>query len=429
MTRNSTKTASKPEGWRNRICGSGEEDPGSLVANPRNWRLHPKAQQDALAGVLAEVGWVQEVIVNKVTGLIVDGHLRVALAAERGEPMVPVKYVELTPGEEALILATLDPLAAMAETAVDALEALLADVSSRDGAVEGLLECLAKGAAVERTKALLTDPDDVPEAPAQPISQRGDVWLCGEHRVMCGDSTDPADVARLMAGEAAEVLWTDPPYGAAYEGKTKEALTIENDDPAGLASLLAAAFGTVDAALVPGARLYVAAPAGPHNLTFRQAFVGAGWRFHEGLVWVKDVLVLGHSDYHLQHEDVLYGWKDGPGRPGRGNHRGSRWYGGHAQTSVFHVDRPKRSAEHPTMKPVELVAAMIANSSRPGDPVLDPFLGSGSTMIAAERTGRRCYGMEIDPRYADVAVRRWEGATGRHAEILQILHASGGNGA
>ena len=426
MTRNSRKTASKPRGWRNRICGSGEEDPGRLVANPRNWRLHPKAQQDALTGVLDEVGWVQEVIVNKVTGLIVDGHLRVALAAERGEPMVPVKYVELTPDEEALILATLDPLAGMAGTAGDALEALLADVSSRDRAVEGLLESLAKGAAVERTKAFLTDPDDVPEVPAEPVTKRGEVWACGEHRLMCGDSTDAADVARLMAGEAAEVLWTDPPYGAAYEGKTKEALTIENDDPAGLASLLAAAFATVDAALAPGARLYVAAPAGPHNLTFRQAFAGAGWRFHEGLVWVKDVLVLGHSDYHLQHEDVLYGWKDGPGRPGRGNHNGTRWYGGHAQTSVFHVDRPKRSADHPTMKPVELVAAMIANSSRPGDPVLDPFLGSGSTMIAAERTGRRCYGMEIDPQYADVAVRRWEGATGRHAEIL---HASGGDGA
>jgi len=138
---------------------------------------------------------------------------------------------------------------------------------------------------------------------------------------------------------------------------------------------------------------------------------------------VKDSMVLGHSDYHVRHEDILYGWKFGPGRPGRGKHSGSRWYGDHTQTTVFQIDRPKRSAEHPTMKPVELVSIMLTNSSRSGDLVLDPFLGSGTTMIAAERLGRRCYGMEIEPRYVDVAVRRWEEFTGRKAELSQKIEA------
>src|SRR4030042_2059253 len=212
--------------WRNRICGHGEEAPDQLLANPRNWRIHPKGQQDALAGVLNEVGWVQDVIVNQQTGHVVDGHLRVSLAISRQEPSIPVVYVDLTPDEEALILATLDPLAGMAVAAKDALEALLADVSPADAAVKGMLEEVAKGAGLNGAKEGLTDPDAVPEV-AEPVSKRGDLWLCGEHRVMCGDSTDAGDVARLMAGEKADMVFTDPPYGVEYHSEKQG--SVEND--------------------------------------------------------------------------------------------------------------------------------------------------------------------------------------------------------
>jgi DNA modification methylase len=163
-----------------------------------------------------------------------------------------------------------------------------------------------------------------------------------------------------------------------------------------------------DRVLAPAARFYIAAPAGPRGTDFRLALPGAGWRFHQALVWVKQSQVLGHSDYHYAHEDILYGWTAGPGRPGRGRHRGSRWYGGHDQRSVFFFDRPARSAEHPTMKPVGLIAAQLQNSSRRGDLVLDSFAGSGSTLIACEQLGRRCFAVELDPRYCDVIRRRYE---------------------
>lgn len=199
-------------------------------------------------------------------------------------------------------------------------------------------------------------------------------------------------------------MWTDPPYGVNYVGKTAEALTITNDSPDSLEELLRRAFRACDAVLAPGAYIYIASPAGPQGTTFRLAFEEAGWHFHQALVWVKQTMVLGHSDYHYQHEDVLYGWKRGDGRPGRG---GARWYGGNAQTSVFQVDRPMRSTEHPTMKPVLLMDAMLANSARPGEVILDPFAGSGSTLIAAQARGLTCLAVELDPVYCDVIRQRY----------------------
>ena len=365
------------------------------------------------------MGWVQEVIVNKTTGHVVDGHLRVSLAISRQEPTIPVKYVELSPDEEALVLATLDPLAGMAATAKDALEALLADVQPGSDAVTALLEDVAKNAGLSTVQEGLTDPDAIPEA--DPVAKRGDVWVCGDHRVMCGDSTDEGDVARLMAGETARMLWTDPPYGISYVGKTERELTIMNDEEGGLYELLVAALS--EAALEPGSPFYIARPAGALSVTFGRAILDIGWRFHQELQWVKDSMVLGHSDYHVQHETVIYGWTPGPGRSGRGRHNGSRWFGSHSETTVFDIPRPKASREHPTAKPVALIDAHLRNSSKANDPVIDPFLGSGTTMIAAERLGRRCYGMEIEPRYVDVAVKRWSDYTGGEAELLHKTEA------
>jgi DNA modification methylase len=259
--------------------------------------------------------------------------------------------------------------------------------------------------------------DEAPEPPEDPVTHPGDLWLLGDHRLLCGDATKPGDVARLMGGAQAACMWTDPPYGVDYVGKTKDAKTIANDTEEGLASLLRAAFARADEALEPGSPFYVAHPAGPASLTFGTALVDAGLRIHQTLVWVKDSMVLGHSDYHYKHEPIYYGWTPGEGRSGRGEHAGSRWHGDNSQVSVLQYARPARSKEHPTMKPVGLVAHCLCNSTRPGALVYDPFLGSGTTLIACEQRGRVCLGLELDPRYCDVITERWQNLTGNKAVL------------
>jgi DNA modification methylase len=215
-------------------------------------------------------------------------------------------------------------------------------------------------------------------------------------------------------------MWTDPPYGVDYVGKTADAMTIQNDGAD--SSVVLGAMRMASSALRPSAPFYIAHPAGPRASVFARIVEEVGWRVHQQLVWVKDSMVLGHSDYHYQHEPILYGYTSGDGRPGRGNHVGSKWYGDNAQVSVLAVDRPKRNADHPTSKPVELVRRCIRNSTRLADVVYDPFLGSGTTLIACETEGRRCFGLEIEPKYVDVIVARWEKISGGEA----ILDGSDG---
>ena len=233
---------------------------------------------------------------------------------------------------------------------------------------------------------------------------RGQIWEIGKHRVMCGDSTSSNDMTLLMGRDRAECMWTDPPYGVSYVGKTKNKLTIQNDGAAGLEQFLLKAFSSANAhALADGAAVYVAHPAGVLQREFTEAFVGSGWHIHQTLVWVKDSMVMGHSDYHYRHEPILFGYKLGKGRRGRG---GAGWYGDNSQTSIFEVPRPKASEEHPTMKPPALVGLMIGNSCPKGGLVFDPFLGSGTTAVAAEQTGRVARCCEIDPGYVAVALER-----------------------
>jgi hypothetical protein len=354
--------------WRSRIVGSGTEAPDQLRANPANWRIHPKAQQDALAGALDQIGWVQQVLVNQRSGFLVDGHARVALALSRGEKSVPVVYLDLDPEEEALVLATLDPISAMAGQDSEKLRELLADVAVDDAGLRAMLSDLLPA----EPKAGLTDPDDVPAVGDEPGIKAGDLFALGDHRLMCGDAAEEDELRRLMADSRADCVWTDPPYGVAYVGKTKAALTIEGDGW-GADALVTDVFRNALEFVVDGAPFYCAAPAGSRGFTFWHAIVEAGWQFHEELVWVKDSMVLGHSDYHFQHEPILYGYAPGAGRSGRGRHAGSRWFGDHSQTTVLAFDRPKRSEEHPTMKPVALVASMVANSTPMGGGRLGPI--------------------------------------------------------
>jgi DNA modification methylase len=396
-------SASAPQApWQNRIVGHGEEDPASLVPNPLNWRTHPARQREALRGSLDSVGWVQQVVVNRRTGRVVDGHARIAEAIQRGEAVVPALYVDLSPEEEAQVVATLDPIASLAGQDDEILRALLDQFTVDDAGLLALIDSLVPA----EPKAGLTDPDDVPPPGDESGIRLGDVFELGDHRLMCGDSTSADDVAKLMAGETADIIWTDPPYGIDYSGKTKDSLTILNDalTPEQTRALVATALAL--APLRAGGAFYVASPSGDLELFFRLALEDAKLPLRQVICWVKDRFVLGRQDYHWRHESILYGWRDGAAH---------YFADDRTQDTVWEIARPAQSREHPTMKPVELVARALRNSSLPGQIVYDPFSGSGTTVLAAEQTGRRARAMELDPRYVAVAIRRWEDFTGRRA--------------
>jgi DNA modification methylase len=241
------------------------------------------------------------------------------------------------------------------------------------------------------------------------------VWVLGQHRLLVGDCTDLEAVRKLVLESPPDCVWTDPPYGVDYVGKTKDALTIQNDSGGGLSELLQAAFRVVINVCSPGAPVYVAHPPGALAFQFHSAMRESGLLVRQGLIWLKNTMVMGRSDYHYKHEPILYGFV--PAEAGRLGRGGQRWFGDHSQTSVFVFDKPARNAEHPTMKPVALIGAMLANSLPPGGVVFDPFAGSGSTMIAAHNRGGRALLVELDPRYADVIIRRFQ----QHTGIIPML--------
>lgn len=403
--------------WRNRIIGQGEVAPGELVANPANWRLHPKAQQRALGGALTEVGWVAQCLVNVRTGHLVDGHLRVELAIERGEPSVPVTYVDLSEAEERIVLASLDPLGAMADTDAAKLEELLRDLAPADSALAAMLASLAEQNGILGTG--LTEPDDVPPLPDETdvYVKGGDLWLMGDHRLLVGDSTEPEQVTRLFDGAQATLMATDPPYLVDYDGGSHpqswhNSSSVKDkhwdsylDPAAGVAffrSFIAAALPH----LSPNAAIY------QWHAHRRQALVEAAWSecgllVHQQLIWVKARAVLTHSHFMWQHEPCFYGWREGSPPTKRPPANAS---------TVWQVDQIGESdGIHPTQKPVELFARPIAYHTKPADIVFDPFIGSGTSLIAAEQAHRLCYGAEISPAFAQVAIERWQRFTGGKA--------------
>jgi DNA modification methylase len=381
-----------------------------LEPNPANWRRHPEEQRSALRGLLEEIGYADALLARRDGErlVLIDGHLRQSLDSEQ---LLPVLVLDVTEQEAETLLATLDPITALARADPEALSTLLARVEAADADVRLLLERVARDAGAR--PRLQTDPDEISVATPARV-QPGDLWSVGSHRLLCGDATDAADVERLLAEERADALWTDPPYGVGYVGKTARAMTIAGDGPAGLGDLLRRAFAAVGPILAPGAAIYLCHQSGEGALDVLKAFRDQGWRLHQTLIWAKDGLVLGHTDYHYRHEPIAYGFAPGGGRRGRG---GTGWYGGDAEDSIFEIARPTASHEHPTMKPVELVARCLRNSSRPGERVLDPFGGSGTTLIAAETLGRKGYAIEIDPGYCDVAIARLEALTGLEAKL------------
>ncbi len=385
-----------------------------LRRNERNYRsTRPERLEQLQRTLVAERDLLEaRPLIALPDGTVIAGNQRLAAAQSLGWETIPCVFADLDEVRAATWM-FLDNRS-FGEDDEDLVAELLAEMAERGGDLDLTgYERAETAALLRRLIQRDRDPDEAPPLPeGEPESKPGELYELGPHRLLCGDATDPGQVAELVGGEVPEVLWTDPPYGVSYTGKTRAALTISNDTAEGLDDLLRGAFGAADVVLAPSARFYIAAPAGPQGTVFRQAIGEVGWQFHQSLVWVKDVFVLGHSDYHYAHEDLLYGWKPGSGRAGRGRHKGSRWYGDNAQRSVLAVERPTRSTEHPISKPVGLITPCLVNSSRPGDVVLDLFGGSGSTLIACEQTGRRCFMAEIDSRYCDVIRARWEAFAG-----------------
>lgn len=385
------------------------------IDRPAPYPGNPRVNDDAVAAVAASIrafGFRVPILVD-AAGVIVAGHTRLKAARSMGLAEVPVIVAaDLSPEQVRALRIADNQLGTLAEWDMERLRAELRalgdlgcdlDVLGFGDGLEALLTASGGAAAPEESDD--DDDDNAPPAPKEALSRAGEVYALGRHRLLCGDATQPADVARLMDGELADLLLTDPPYSVGYVGKTGDALTIDNDamPPAEFAAFLADAFRAADAALKPGAPVYVW-HADRNMSLFIEAFQAVRWELAQCLVWAKSIMVLGRADYQWRHEPCLYGNKPGALRP---------WFGEGSPGTVLSFQKPARNADHPTMKPVDLFAFQMGNSCPPGGPgrtggvVLDPFGGSGTTVIAAERLGMRARTLELSPNYADVIRRRW----------------------
>jgi DNA modification methylase len=371
---------------------------------------------DAVAASIKEFGFRQPIVTDD-RGVIVVGHTRYKAALKLGLSEVPVHVADGLTVDQARAYRLADNQTATLATWDD--DMLVTELLAlRDGGFDLDLT----GFAADDLDRLLGggdgpvgDPEEVPEPPADPVTRTGDLWLLGKHRLVCGDAADPAAYAALLDGEQADLLLTDPPYGVSYVGGTAAAMTIANDDlgPEDYDPFLAKTLGAAASVLKPGGAFYVW-HADVHGGTVRAAVERAGLPLRQVLVWVKSAFALGRADYHWQHEPCLYGWR--PGAP-------HQWHGGRAQGTALAFDRPARNGDHPTMKPVALFERLVENSCPAGGVVLDPFAGSGTTLVAAEQAGRRAALLELDPRYCDVIVKRYEAFTGKVAERFAAAEA------
>jgi DNA modification methylase len=433
--------------------------PAELAENPRNWRTHPKTQMTALTDVLAEVGWAGACLYNERTGRLIDGHARRKIALAQQCDKIPVLIGSWDEATEAKILATLDPLGALAEADAAKLEALLGEVSTGSAALQQLLDTLAQDSGIVPALAEgQTDPDAIPQPPDAASTRSGDLIVLGPHRLLCGDSGKPEDVDRLLGGVPIHLVHTDPPYNVKVEPRSNNAIAaglssfpgdprrpkagrgaglkhhqaldlarhpkkskptgrrlrakdrpLVNDfvSEAEFHRLLTAWFGNLARVLKPGGSYWVWG--GFANIANYPAVLKAvGLYFSQTVIWVKEHPTLTRKDMMGNHEWCFYGWREGAAH---------HWYGPANVTDVWSVQKVSpQQMIHLTEKPVELARRALEYSSRRGQHVLDLFAGSGSTLIAAEMTGRRAFLMELDPLYCDVIVERYEQFTGHKAQ-------------
>ena len=381
----------------------------------KNYRTHDDKNKKLILKSLKKCGAGRSILIDK-QGEIIAGN---GVYEQAKNLNIPVKIIE-TDGSELIAIKRTD----LDTESKKRKELALADNSTSDNVtwdlsnlksdfdlselpewgLEGLVE-------VEQLDPEITE-DEVPSnEQVETRVKRGDIWKLGEHRLMCGDSTVITDVEKLMGGEKADLLLTDPPYNVAYEGKTEEKLTIKNDkqDDSQFLQFLTDCFSCAFSVLKEGASFYVW-HADSEGLNFRLAIKNAGLTLKQNLIWVKNSMVMGRQDYQWRHEPCLYGWKEGAAH---------NWYSDRKQTTILEFDRPTKSKEHPTMKPIALFAYQLGNSTQRGGLVLELFGGSGTSIMASEQTGRKCYTMELDEHYCDVILTRWENLTGKKAELLK----------
>ena len=426
----------------------------TLVPYARNSRTHSPEQITALTRSMAQFGFTNPVLIDGAN-TIIAGHGRVMAAQALGLALVPcIRLTHLSDAQRRAYVIADNKLAEQAGWDMATLAREVEDLSAEGFDIDLL------GFGDDELADILGQPkdpdtgvngsniDDAPDLQPAPASQLDDVWVLGQHRVVCGDSTSASNLQKLLKGGGADMCWTDPPYNVAYETKAGK---IANDDLSDkdFAKFLHSAFAVVFDVLKPGGAIYVA-HADTEGLNFRAAFKKAGFKLSGCLMWRKNALVLGRSDYQWQHEPILYGWKPGAAH---------RWFGGRKQTtvmaipasvspfqlrpdgrfeiqlgnsvmvvdgnatvedlltSVIHESKPSRSEGHPTMKPVALVERMLKNSAKKGDIVLDIFGGSGSTLMAADRLGMCARLSELSPQYVDVIITRWQDFTGQQATL------------
>jgi DNA modification methylase len=385
----------------------------ALIPYARNSRTHSDAQVAQIASSIKEFGFTNPVLIDGGGGIIA-GHGRVLAARKLGMSEVPcIRLEHLTDAQKRAYVIADNRLALNSGWDTEMLKVEFADLQELGFDLE------LTGFDLDEIKELLapvgteglTDPDDAPPLPEHPRTVPGDIWVMGKHRLLCGDSTSMDDLAKLCEGQLVDMWLTDPPYNVAYEGKTKDALKIKNDEMGDdqFRQFLRDAYTAADTVMKPGAVFYIW-HADSEGYNFRGAAKDAGWTVRQCLIWKKSSMVMGRQDYHWKHEPCLYGWKEGASH---------LWAADRKQTTILEFEKPSRNGEHPTMKPVALFEYQLLNNTKGGDQVLDSFGGSGTTLIAAEKNGRVARIMELDPKYCDVIVKRWQDFTGKiatHAE-------------
>jgi len=379
--------------------------------NPRKDLKPGDIEYEKLKKSIETFGYVEPVLWNRRTGNIIGGHQRFKVLVELGQKEIDCVVVDMDLTDEKALNIALNKVSG--EWDKDKLMLLITDLqgSDFDVSLTGFdsieLDALFKDSLKEDIKEDDFDVDAELKKPA--LSKQGDVWLLGPHRLTCGDSTKADTFTALMDGKLANLVVTDPPYNVNYEG-TAGKIKNDNMNNEAFYSFLLAAFKNTEAAMAKYASIYVF-HADTEGLNFRKSFSEAGFYLSGTCIWKKQSLVLGRSPYQWQHEPVLFGWK----KSGKHN-----WYADRKQTTIWEFEKPKKNADHPTMKPVALVAYPILNSSLSNCIVLDPFGGSGSTLIAGEQTDRICYMIELDEKYCDVIVNRYIDQIGTNEEVFLI---------
>jgi len=375
--------------------------------NPR--KLSEQAIQK-VAMSLKEYGFRQPIVVDK-NMVIVAGHTRYRASKKLGLKQVPISVIDNLSEEQINAYRIADNRTAEeSEWDSELLKMEIKELEAKDFKLDllGFNDEQLNNILFEEKQGL-TDEDEVPETPEEPISKLGHIWKLGKHKLICGDSTILNNYEKLFNENKADLLITDPPYNVDYEGKNQDKLTIQNDskNDDDFLQFLTDAFNNCAIHLKLGCSFYIF-HSDWYGLEFRQSIKNSDLELKQNLIWAKNSMVMGRQDYQWQHEPCLYGWKRGASHS---------WYSDRKQTTIIKYDRPSKSKLHPTMKPVGLVEYLIKNSSKQEDIILDPFLGSGTTIIACEKQSRICYGFELEPKYCDVIIKRWENFTGKKAKL------------